>query len=124
MKLRMKSYSLETTLTFGKYKGKTVKQIVSIEPSYINWCVINNAYFYIEPSVIAEIEMMKRPFKFRFEAKKILKEKSEKLEKIYKNNDSADDDDNHRGDEDNTDWSSYDDNLDMDQQSSDFWNQF
>ena len=27
MKLRMKSYSLETTLTFGKYKGKTVKQI-------------------------------------------------------------------------------------------------
>lgn len=34
-------YKLNTKLTFGKHKGKTVKQILDDAPTYIRWCLEN-----------------------------------------------------------------------------------
>ena len=30
-------YNLNTILPFGKYKGKTIDEVLEIAPSYINW---------------------------------------------------------------------------------------
>lgn len=32
-------------LTFGKYKGKTIKLVLAKEPSYIVWCIENRENF-------------------------------------------------------------------------------
>ena len=34
-------YKLDTILPFGKYKGKTVEQVLEIDPTYIRWCLEN-----------------------------------------------------------------------------------
>ncbi|MBK7390168.1 MAG: hypothetical protein IPI23_14175 [Bacteroidetes bacterium] len=43
----MKIYNLESTLSFGKFKGKTLSEILSIQPSYIKWCIINLDHFVL-----------------------------------------------------------------------------
>jgi energy-coupling factor transporter ATP-binding protein EcfA2 len=35
----MSTYSLKTTLPFGKHRGKTVESVIKNEPSYIEWCL-------------------------------------------------------------------------------------
>jgi hypothetical protein len=35
----MKFYDLDTEFTFGKYRGSTIRQILVLQPSYIDWCV-------------------------------------------------------------------------------------
>lgn len=44
----MKLYKLESKLNFGKYKGKTVKEIQDTDPSYIEWAKKNVSWFKIE----------------------------------------------------------------------------
>lgn len=29
---------MRSTLTFGKYKGKSIKEVVDSDPGYIKWC--------------------------------------------------------------------------------------
>ncbi len=88
----MKFYNLDTLFTFGKHKGKTLKQIVEIEniwvlggqehkladeTSYINWCIINLENFCISESVYSELQSIKPYFKLSKEAIDILNEKRE-----------------------------------------------
>lgn len=44
----MKFYDLETVFTFGKFKGKTLREVFEIQPSYVEWCCINLDHFYID----------------------------------------------------------------------------
>lgn len=71
----MKFYSLETTFTFGKYKGKNVEEVLAIQPSYLNWCAINLEYFYVSEEVMDEIKAVTPNFTFSDEAIKILDKK-------------------------------------------------
>ena len=36
-----KKYTLNDTLTFGKYKGKTIREVLQIDADYIKWCQDN-----------------------------------------------------------------------------------
>jgi hypothetical protein len=117
----MKSYELDTEFTFGKYKGKTVRQMLDLQPTYIDWCSINLDHFHIAENIIEEIRNIKPDFLISTEGQKKLKEKSaiEAIRKKYSGNYN-----DNRSNKDETDWSHYNDNLDMDQQGIEFWNQF
>lgn len=48
----MKLYNLDTVLTFGQYKGKTVLEVLKKQSSYItNYCLINIDDFHITDEV-------------------------------------------------------------------------
>jgi broad specificity phosphatase PhoE len=53
----MKFYTLDTEFSFGKYEGKTVKEIIEIQPTYLDWCAINLDHFYISDEIIEEIQI-------------------------------------------------------------------
>lgn len=52
----MKYYNINTRFEFGKYKGKTVKEVLNINPCYLDWCVINISDFVISKKDLAEME--------------------------------------------------------------------
>ena len=114
----MKFYDLDTEFTFGKYQGKTVRQIIDLQPSYFEWCAMNLDHFYISNEVIQEIQIIIPNFSISQEGQISL----DKKYKIWE--DEQDDYNDSDSYEDSTDWSNYDDNLDMDQQGFEFWNQF
>ena len=55
----IRKYSLNDVITFGKYKGKTIKDIINIDKNYMHWAVITakiikldkkaNKYFNLKP---------------------------------------------------------------------------
>lgn len=74
----MKFYDLETKFNFGKYEGKTVKQIIDIQLSYLNWCALNLDHFYMAENDIEEVKSLKPNFSFTKEEEQKLKEKYSK----------------------------------------------
>lgn len=44
-KLNYNSIDLDFILKFGKYEGKSIIQVVDVDPSYIKWCQDNVPYF-------------------------------------------------------------------------------
>ncbi len=83
----MKVYELETTFGFGKYEGKTVRQILDLQPSYLNWCAITLDHFYISDEVIDEIILIKPNFTMSDIAKNKLNEKYAILIEEYDDDD-------------------------------------
>ena len=51
-----KTYSLETTLTFGKYADLTVEQVLKTNPQYLLWANKNIDGFMLSQDVISMIE--------------------------------------------------------------------
>jgi hypothetical protein len=47
-------YKLETVFDFGKYKGKTTKEIINEDINYIVWCLIQIDDFYFDDCAITE----------------------------------------------------------------------
>lgn len=76
----MKFYDLDTEFTFGKYEGKTVREILEIQPTYLDWCAINLEHFYISEEVIDEIQATYSDFKISEEGMNKLNEKYEQWE--------------------------------------------
>ncbi len=123
----MKFYDLDTQFAFGKYEGKTVRQILDLQPSYIDWCATNLDHFYISEDVIGEIKNIKPDFLLTAEGKQKMEEKYASWKIEQETEEDYDIDYGYEGrsvDYDQTDWSNYDDGLDMDQQGIEFWNQF
>lgn len=58
----MKFYDLDSQITFGKYEGKTIREIVDLQPTYIDWCATNLDHFYISEDLIEEIKKIKNDF--------------------------------------------------------------
>jgi hypothetical protein len=87
----MQFYNIDTKFAFGKYSGKTMREILEIQPSYIEWCVINLDHFCISESVIDEIKSIKPNFVLSNEGQQKLADKYEIWEnarsKKYRNND-------------------------------------
>jgi hypothetical protein len=74
----MDFYNLDTKFGFGKFKGKTLKEVVESQASYIDWCAINVDRFYISDEVLDEVKSNFSFFTISEEAKKKLFEKYEK----------------------------------------------
>ena len=71
----MKIYTLDTEFTFGKYEGKTVKEVLELQTTYLDWCAINLDHFYISDETIAEIKEIKPDFKITEDGKQKLADK-------------------------------------------------
>lgn len=71
----MKFYEFDTTFTFGKYKGKTIGEILEIEPAYLDWCAINLDHFYIPRDVTDIIDVFYSEVKISEEGMNKLNEK-------------------------------------------------
>lgn len=71
----MKFYTLDTEFTFGKYEGKTVKEILELQPTYLDWCAINLDHFYLSDEIIAEIKIINPDFTITEEGKQKLADK-------------------------------------------------
>jgi hypothetical protein len=73
----MKFYNLNTKFNFGKFEGKMVIEILTIQDSYIDWCIINLDNFYITEEVVKEIKLLFPNFFISEEGQKKLSEKHE-----------------------------------------------
>lgn len=71
----MKFYDLDTEFSFGKFEGKTLRQIIDLQPSYIDWCAINLEHFYISENVIEEIKSLNPDFALTEEGQEKLNER-------------------------------------------------
>lgn len=89
----MRFYTLDTEFTFGKYEGKTVKEILEIQPTYLDWCAINLDHFYISDEIIAEIKVIKPDFTITEEGKQKLADKYSTWENEQQGDDYDDYDD-------------------------------
>lgn len=70
-------YYLDRKYSSGKYEGKTVKDVLlNYNPSYIEWCIKNDWYFYISNEEIENIKKIKPNFALSTYAKKKVKEKN------------------------------------------------
>ena len=74
----MTYYNLDTEFRFGKYKGKTVREVLDLQSSYLNWCVINVDNFIISDSDAAEMKRYNSRFYLSSEAKSAIKRKAAK----------------------------------------------
>jgi len=92
----MKFYNLDTKFTFGKFKGKTLKDILDLQPSYLDWCVINLDHFYISDEVLEEIKAIKPDFTLTEESKQKLADKYSTWENEQQQDDYDDYDDYYR----------------------------
>jgi broad specificity phosphatase PhoE len=92
----MRFYTLDTEFTFGKYEGKTVKEILEIQPTYLDWCAINLDHFYISDEIIAEIKVIKPDFTITEEGKQKLADKYSTWENEQQQDDNDDYDDYDR----------------------------
>ena len=41
-------YDLDDELSFGKYKGKTVEEVLEDDPTYLRWCLENVPSFVVD----------------------------------------------------------------------------
>ena len=48
-------YNLDTKFTFGMYQGKSVREVIGLNPTYLDWCALNIIPFYITDEAIEEI---------------------------------------------------------------------
>ncbi|MEY2922298.1 MAG: hypothetical protein RL108_920 [Bacteroidota bacterium] len=60
----MKNYELNSILTFGKYKGLSLLQVFELNPSYVDWCILNLDHFNIEEDVFYELQSLNSLFQF------------------------------------------------------------
>ena len=48
-------FKLETEIWFGKFKGKSVGEVLDLSPSYIDWCMREVDRFVLSESVLESI---------------------------------------------------------------------
>ena len=54
MSLNVKTI-LGTKFGFGKFKNKTLQEVLELQPSYVNWCIINVDFFFIQADHLDEL---------------------------------------------------------------------
>lgn len=68
----MKYYELESIFTFGKHIGKTLEEVYKINPSYVEWCVVNLDHFLLNEEVFDQLIELSPSFQFSQQALNIL----------------------------------------------------
>ena len=56
MKVNKNKYERQDVLLFGKYKGKTIAEVLKIDSSYLNWCLTNVGSFKVSDELAKEIK--------------------------------------------------------------------
>jgi hypothetical protein len=85
----MTYYNINTKFHFGKYKGKTVKEVLNIQRSYLNWCAINLNDFIISKEDIAEMEEYSSRLFLTADAKSAISQKEDKASRNASERSSA-----------------------------------
>ena len=58
----MKGYTLNTKFNFGKHKSESLIQVVNLDHTYIEWCLIYHRDFFISEDVMNEIKEVNSAF--------------------------------------------------------------
>lgn len=66
----MKYYKLMTVFDFGKHKGKTLKHVFKIDPSYVDWCLRIVNFFVIEQNSFNQLQDINTKWKVSKDARK------------------------------------------------------
>lgn len=85
--MKVKEYTVNSIIKFGRFKGKTLSEIVSIQADYIEWCIVNLDHFYISEETVNDLVEINIEFTISDEMRDILDEKSKK---VYRRDDSCD----------------------------------
>ncbi len=117
----MKYYYSDTIFNFGKYKGKTLKDIASEDIMYIEWCIMNIESFVMDKLTIEEIKKINLSFLSIQGPSEVLEDKIEEYNNDQLWQQQMEEDRELNGYE--SDWTNeyYDDGLDLDQQSPEWW---
>jgi len=78
MKIRI--YKINSKLDFGKYRGYTIYDILSKDPSYLQWCTRKVAFFMLSEDAFELLILALLPDRFLLDTFEIMKEKREILE--------------------------------------------
>jgi len=54
----MKFYDIDSEFTFGKYEGKSIREVFEKDPNYIEFCFNNIDEFYVSPEVMKELRQI------------------------------------------------------------------
>lgn len=53
-------FKLDSTMTFGKYKGVSLRELITDNPVYVKWCTMNVEFFkldYVTERLLANSSM-------------------------------------------------------------------
>ena len=121
----MELFELESHFDFGKYKNRKLIDVAIENAMYIEWCIINVKGFKISNESVIEIKKIYPKFLVDEKAVIILKNKQrsyeEYLEIESKRNYDYDDNFDNNSSSSNWDNEYYNDSLDTDQQSPEWW---
>jgi len=56
-----KIYNLEDTITFGKYRGRTIEDIIDEDCEYIVWCLENIKWFVLSTKAESYLQEQQDP---------------------------------------------------------------
>lgn len=119
---KLMKYGSNHTLGFGNYKGEKIKEILTKDAHYILWCIIKLEHFSIENSIFTNPVFKQEPLLSQAVESNLIKEL---IIKEWKPEEESWDDDFYYDsyDDDTYSFNSdyYNDSLDMDQQSPEFW---
>jgi hypothetical protein len=143
--MKNRIYYLVDVFDFGKYKGKTIEDILIDNPGYVDWVIRNVDSFALsrdtfqqaksitegkrysreevlaEPSTEFELIEGYKGWDFDFSKADILIINNLKIRRVVLQNKNTYSTNSYHDD---TNWTYYNDDFDMDQQSEDFWDQF
>lgn len=88
--MKVKEYQINSVVKFGRFNGKTLSDIVSIQSDYIEWCIIHLDHFYISEDTIDNLSEINSEFTINSQMLDILKEKSKNVYSRYRDNDDFD----------------------------------
>jgi hypothetical protein len=54
----IKLFSISDTISFGKHKGKTIKEIAIDDPSYVTWMLRNIPAFFVKPEDMLNLMLL------------------------------------------------------------------
>lgn len=145
--MRKKIYNIQDCFDFGKNKGKTIEELLIQNPGYVDWAIRNIDNFALSHEAFEQAKIITAGKKLSREDAELAKENPvtrslfKKLYgwsydfskedillinsmKINEINSKTENTYSNHGCHDDTDWRHYNDDVDMDQQSEEFWNQY
>lgn len=121
----MRCFSLCDAVTFGRRKGQTLKELIYQDPGYFEWLVHNVKWFCPPRQIIDNMDSACPGHRFLLKTKKIAEAKYTCIERQEVNEWKKSQQYHNKSRESSfkapSDSRFYNDNLDMDQQSVEFW---
>ncbi len=65
----MRFYNIDSSLSFGQYQGKTLKEVARIDPGYLEYCALEVSQFYLTDELVEELENIAGDFSLSPEAR-------------------------------------------------------